>query len=70
MRSLLPPPQPSPTHRTPGLLRKYVIVRDIPDIGSKSQQELASISATSCKALDKTGFGSVQWVHSYVTGDK
>lgn len=51
-------------------LRKYVIVRDIPGIGSKTPEELQGISQTSCKALRQTGLDTVQWVHSYVTGDK
>lgn len=45
-------------------------VRDIPDIGSKSHQELSDISATSCSALKQTGLDQVQWLHSYVAGDK
>ncbi len=53
-----------------GPLKRYVIVRDIPEIGSKSQNELSDISQASCKALKETGLESVQWQHSYVAGDK
>lgn len=47
-------------------LKRYVIVRDIPDIAQKSKQELGAISGASCSALSKTGLGRVQWQHSYV----
>ncbi|EFN58208.1 hypothetical protein CHLNCDRAFT_142071 [Chlorella variabilis] len=50
-----------------GTLKRYVIVREIPDIHDKSPQELGSISAASCSALGKAGHGRVQWQHSYVS---
>jgi hypothetical protein len=48
---------------------RYVIERDIPGAGSLSPDELRAISQKSCGVLDKLG-PQVQWVHSYVTGDK
>lgn len=48
---------------------KYVIEREIPGAGSLSQQELHAISQKSCDVLRKLG-PEVQWVHSYVTGNK
>lgn len=48
---------------------KFVIERAIPDIGSASAAELQAISEKSCSVLRKLG-PEVQWVHSYVTGDK
>lgn len=51
-------------------LKRYVIVRDIPDIESKTPQELGGISASSCTALSKAGLGRVQWQHSYVADGK
>lgn len=66
---LPPPTKPVPPYPLPGM-KKYVIVRDIPSIGSMNAAELSSISAASCKALGETGHGLVQWQHSYVTGDK
>jgi Protein of unknown function (DUF4242) len=48
---------------------KYVIEREIPGAGSLSAQDLQSISQTSCGVLTKLG-PQIQWVHSYVTGDK
>ncbi len=48
---------------------RYVIERDIPGVGKLSKQELQAISQKSCSVLEKLG-PQIQWVHSYVTGDK
>ena len=48
---------------------KYVIEREIPGIGKSSAAELKAISQVSCGVLDKLG-PQIQWIHSYVTGDK
>jgi uncharacterized protein DUF4242 len=48
---------------------KYLIEREIPGAGNLSQQELQGISQTSCGVLQKLG-PDIQWVESYVTGDK
>ena len=48
---------------------KFVIERDIPGAGDMSPQELHAVSQTSCGVLQKMG-PSIQWLHSYVTGDK
>jgi len=48
---------------------RYVIERDIPGVGKLSKQELQGISQKSCSVLEKLG-PQIQWVHSYVTGDK
>jgi hypothetical protein len=48
---------------------KYVIERDIPGTGKMSAEQLKAISQTSCGVLSKMG-PQIQWVHSYVTGDK
>jgi hypothetical protein len=48
---------------------KFLIEREIPGAGSLSQQELQSISQTSCSVLQKLG-PQIQWLQSYVTGDK
>ena len=50
-------------------MKRYLIERDIPGVGSLNGQELKSASATSNEALAKLS-GKVQWVHSYVTSDK
>jgi len=48
---------------------KYVIEREIPGAGKLTPDQLKSISETSCGVLRKLG-PEIQWVHSYVTGDK
>lgn len=48
---------------------KYVIEREIPGAGKLTADELKGISQTSCGVLSKLG-PQIQWVHSYVTGDK
>jgi hypothetical protein len=48
---------------------KYVIERAIPGIGAAKAAELQAISQKSCGVLQELG-PEVQWVHSYVTGDK
>ncbi|MNK50242.1 hypothetical protein D3C87_691150 [compost metagenome] len=48
---------------------KYVIERNIPGAGKLSGQELQAISQKSCGVLSKMG-PQIQWVQSYVTGDK
>ncbi len=48
---------------------KYVIERAIPGIGAAKAAELQTISQKSCGVLQELG-PDVQWVHSYVTGDK
>ena len=47
---------------------KYVIERAIPGAGSLSDDEIQEISATSNRVL--SGMPDVQWVQSYVTGDR
>lgn len=48
---------------------KFVIEREIPGAGNLSPQELQGVSQTSCGVLQQMG-PAIQWVHSYVTGDK
>lgn len=48
---------------------KYVIEREIPGAGKLTPEQLKGISQTSCGVLRKLG-SEIQWVHSYVTGDK
>ena len=48
---------------------KYVIERNIPGIGAFNTDQLKGISQKSCGVLLKMG-SQIQWVHSYVTGDK
>lgn len=48
---------------------KYVIEREIPEVGKSTSEQLKSISQASCDVLRKMG-SEIQWLHSYVTGDK
>lgn len=48
---------------------KYLIEREIPDAGNMTPQQLQSVAQTSCGVLQKLG-SQIQWLHSYVTGDK
>jgi hypothetical protein len=48
---------------------QYVIERELPGAGRLSPAELKAISQKSCGVLDELG-PQIQWVHSYVTGDK
>ena len=48
---------------------KFLIERDIPGAGNLSAQELQGVAQTSCNVLREMG-PQIQWVQSYVTGDK
>jgi hypothetical protein len=48
---------------------KFVIERDIPGIGSFTAEKIKEISQKSCEVLHGMG-PQIQWLHSYVTGDK
>jgi hypothetical protein len=50
-------------------MRKYVIERDIPEIGTFEREQLREAAKTSNAALAKLG-PDVQWVESYVAEDK
>ncbi len=47
----------------------YVIEREIPGAGNLTAEELKGISQISCGVLETMG-SEIQWLHSYVTGDK
>ncbi len=51
---------------------QYVIQRDIPGAGQLTPEQLKAIAGKSrdvLRELNKSG-KDIQWVHSYVTGDK
>lgn len=48
---------------------KYVIEREIPGAGDLTPEQLRAISQKSCAVLSRMG-PQIQWLHSYVTGDK
>ena len=49
--------------------KTFVIERTIPGAGQLSAEQLKGISQTSCSVLKELG-PEIQWVHSYVTGNK
>jgi len=59
--------QPTPKDGAP--LEKYVIERDLPGAGKLSPAELQAIARKSNGVLASMG-PNIQWVESYVTGDK
>ena len=48
---------------------KYIIEREIPGAGKLTHDQLVAISQTSCGVLNEMG-PRIQWLHSYVAGDK
>ena len=48
---------------------KYLIERNIPGAGNLTPAQLAGIAQKSCSVLQGLG-PQIQWVQSYVTGDK
>ena len=48
---------------------KFVIEREIPGAGKLSAADLHGIAQKSCSVLGSMG-PKIQWLHSYVTGDK
>jgi hypothetical protein len=48
---------------------KYLIERELPGAGKMNAQELQDVAIQSCNVLEQLG-PQIQWVHSYVTGDK
>lgn len=50
-------------------MKTYVIEREIPGAGKLTAEQLKGISQTSCSVLKEMG-PKIQWIHSYVTGNK
>ena len=48
---------------------KYLIEREIPGAGDLTKEQLQGVAQTSCDVLRKMG-SEIQWLESYVTGDK
>ena len=51
------------------MIRKYLIEREIPGAGQMTPEQLAGAARKSNAVLSALGPG-IQWLHSYVTGDK
>jgi hypothetical protein len=50
-------------------MKKYVIEREIPEVGTLEGQDLRDAAAKSNQALSKLG-PNIQWLESYVAADK
>lgn len=50
-------------------MKKFIIERNIPNIGTFDQTALNAASAQSCDALNQVG-PQVQWIESFVTANK
>lgn len=50
-------------------MKTYLIEREIPDAGKLTPEQLKGISQASCTVLKEMG-PKIEWVHSYVTGNK
>ena len=50
-------------------MKRYVIERDLPGVGSMNREQLKGAAATSNTALAKLS-GKAQWVQSFVVDDK
>ncbi len=50
-------------------LRRYIIERDIPGVGTLERDQLRGAAAKSNEALDQLA-PDIQWIESYVAGDK
>jgi len=48
---------------------KFVIEREIPGAGNLTESQLREVSQKSVSVLKRMG-PEIQWLHSYVTGDK
>jgi hypothetical protein len=48
---------------------QYVIEREVPGAGNMTEEEVRAISRKSVEVLKGMG-PEIQWLHSYVTGDK
>ena len=51
------------------MLRKFIIERDIPAVGTFEREQLKGAAAQSNKVLRELG-PDIQWVESYVAADK
>lgn len=50
-------------------MKRFVIERDIPKVGSLEREQLREAAKTSNKALRELG-SDIQWIESFVAGDK
>jgi len=50
-------------------MRKFLIEREVPGAGRMNEAEFRQLARKSVNVLRELG-ADIQWVHSYVTGDK
>jgi hypothetical protein len=51
------------------IMPKYLIEREVPGVGNLLAKDVQALSQKSCSVLQNLG-PQIQWVQSYVTGDK
>jgi hypothetical protein len=51
------------------MLRKFIIERDIPEVGTFEREQLRAAAAKSNEVLRQLG-PDIQWIESYVAGNK
>lgn len=51
------------------MLRRFIIERDIPQVGSLDREQLRGAASKSNEVLDQLA-PDIQWIESYVAGDK
>jgi hypothetical protein len=61
--------QGKPSQKNAPVMKTWLIERDIPGAGAFTPADLKGISQKSCSVLKEMGTG-IQWVQSYVTGNK
>lgn len=52
------------------VMKTYLIERTLPGAGDLSQDDLKNISAASNGVIEELGKENIEWIHSYVTGEK
>jgi hypothetical protein len=51
------------------IMKKYIIERDIPKVGTLEREQLRQAAAKSNRVLDQLGSG-IQWSESFIAADK
>jgi Protein of unknown function (DUF4242) len=62
-------PSSDPNELKEALVRKFIIERELPDVGSMEREQLKGAAAKSNEALAQLA-PDIQWVESYVADDK
>jgi hypothetical protein len=65
----VPLPSPASQNHKEAAMPKYVIERDLPGAGALSRDQLRGVAQKSRAVLEELG-PQIQWLESYVTGDK